>query len=391
MRGTFGGRHILLVDDESLFLRSTARALEHEFPGSTVFTAANGELALEVLGREHLDVLITDLHMPVLDGYGLLARLASDGPDVPVIVTTAYSSEGARSLVSDEMALELLDKPIEFDQLAHCIRRVLTALDEAMPVKHVTLPGFLQLLETERQSCELRTVSPKLGVLRICEGVIVSAEVEHKTGLEAALATLEWQRPRFVVGDLPPEPRRTMTLGISELLFEGARRSDERERNKPRNDDFGFAELITELTDSATPSPPKQTHSPTRSKESNIIMSTVQKTIDAVFDIDGTIAVALVDWDSGMCLGTKGGNSEFNIEVAAAGNTEVVRAKQRVMEDLGVHGSIQDILITLDDQFHIITPISGQTIFIYSAVSKARGNLAMARMKIAAAGKKIRL
>ena len=70
--------------------------------------------------------------------------------------------------------------------------------------------------------------------------------------------------------------------------------------------------------------------------------------------IDGALGVALVDWGSGMSLGTQGGGKYLDLEVAAAGNTEVVRAKMRTMEALRLDDTIEDILITLAKQYHII-------------------------------------
>nr|WP_269326619.1 hypothetical protein [Kineosporia mesophila] len=101
--------------------------------------------------------------------------------------------------------------------------------------------------------------------------------------------------------------------------------------------------------------------------------------------IDGAIGVALVDHTSGMTLGQAGGNT-LNLEVAAAGNTEVVRAKLRTMDALRLRENIEDILITLDTQYHLIrliTDKSGAGLFLYLALDKQRSNLAMARHKLA--------
>ncbi|MEU7738429.1 hypothetical protein AB0B51_36230, partial [Streptomyces griseus] len=75
---------------------------------------------------------------------------------------------------------------------------------------------------------------------------------------------------------------------------------------------------------------------------------------DAMSSIEGATGVALVDYTSGMALGTLGGGKDFNLEVAAAGNTDVVRAKLRTMEHLGIKDEIEDILITLGTQYHLI-------------------------------------
>lgn len=98
--------------------------------------------------------------------------------------------------------------------------------------------------------------------------------------------------------------------------------------------------------------------------------------------ISGAIGAALVDWRSGMCLGTEGGGG-LDLNVAAAGNTEVVRAKLNTMKELGLTDTIEDILITLGEQLHIIRPLKKYTnLFLYVAFKKSSANLATARYKL---------
>ncbi|MBE9499948.1 MULTISPECIES: hypothetical protein [Streptomyces] len=106
---------------------------------------------------------------------------------------------------------------------------------------------------------------------------------------------------------------------------------------------------------------------------------------EAMSSIDGTIGVALVDYTSGMALGTIGGGKEFDLEVAAAGNTDVVRSKLRTMEHLGIKDEIEDILITLSKQYHLIRLLrakSGNGLFLYIALDSGKANLAMARHQL---------
>ncbi|MCF3960740.1 hypothetical protein [Streptomyces fuscigenes] len=106
---------------------------------------------------------------------------------------------------------------------------------------------------------------------------------------------------------------------------------------------------------------------------------------EATTSIDGSIGAALVDYTSGMALGTIGGGKDFDLTVAAAGNTDVVRAKVRTMELLGLKDEIEDILITLGSQYHLIRLLKGRGkngLFLYLALDKSRANLAMARHQL---------
>ncbi|MDK1475489.1 hypothetical protein QNO07_19045 [Streptomyces sp. 549] len=107
---------------------------------------------------------------------------------------------------------------------------------------------------------------------------------------------------------------------------------------------------------------------------------------EAMTSIEGVIGVALVDYGSGMALGTLGGGKDLDLNVAAAGNTDVVRAKVRTMEHLGLKDGIEDILITLGGQYHLIRLLKSRDskgLFLYLALDKSRANLAMARHQLA--------
>ena len=113
-------------------------------------------------------------------------------------------------------------------------------------------------------------------------------------------------------------------------------------------------------------------------------MSSIETALKEAMEIDGAFGVALVDLDSGMALGMIGGG-QIDLEVAAAANTEVVRAKMRAMTALALGESIEDILITLQTQYHLIRLLQrrqGAGLFLYLALDKNRANLALARHRL---------
>jgi hypothetical protein len=114
-------------------------------------------------------------------------------------------------------------------------------------------------------------------------------------------------------------------------------------------------------------------------------MAEMDVALKDAMQIDGAIGVALVDHSSGMALGTVGGGKDLDLTVAAAGNTDVVRAKLRAMEMLNISEKLEDILITLGSQYHLIRPLtsrSGKGLFLYLALNRDRANLAMARHRL---------
>jgi uncharacterized 2Fe-2S/4Fe-4S cluster protein (DUF4445 family) len=109
----------------------------------------------------------------------------------------------------------------------------------------------------------------------------------------------------------------------------------------------------------------------------------IEAALKETMNIDGAVGAALVDWESGMSLGTIGGGKYLDLDVAAAGNTEVIRAKMRTMESLRLDDTIEDILITLNKQYHLIrlskSSRNEQGLFLYLVLDRGKANLALAR------------
>jgi hypothetical protein len=111
-------------------------------------------------------------------------------------------------------------------------------------------------------------------------------------------------------------------------------------------------------------------------------MSNVTESLESLVELAGARSAALVDSNSGMILGHAG--SDVGLEIAAAANTEVVRAQLKSMGNLGSSDTIDDILITLSTQYDIVRPLAANpSIFLYLVMDKNKSNMALARYKVA--------
>jgi len=109
-------------------------------------------------------------------------------------------------------------------------------------------------------------------------------------------------------------------------------------------------------------------------------MNDIRTSVEKAAKINGSLGAALVDFESGMCLATHG-NPGFDLELAAAGNADVVRAKFSIRDKIGVKDALEDILISLTGQYHLIRMV-GKTMFFYVVLDRTKSNLAMARKEM---------
>lgn len=95
-------------------------------------------------------------------------------------------------------------------------------------------------------------------------------------------------------------------------------------------------------------------------------------------EIPGFVAASLVDLDSGMTLAVRSNRTDFDLAVASAYNSELVKQKQKIMKALNLKTNLEDMILTLGDQIHFIKLV-GTNMFIYLAAERASSNIAIVR------------
>jgi hypothetical protein len=99
-------------------------------------------------------------------------------------------------------------------------------------------------------------------------------------------------------------------------------------------------------------------------------------------DVSGVIATAAVDLESGMTLAAKTNRSDFDLTVASAYNSELVKQKLKIMRALGLKSDLEDMVLTLTDQIHVIKLFPGSAAFLYLAADRGSTNLAILRSAV---------
>jgi Domain of unknown function (DUF4388) len=271
--------------------------------------------------------------------------------------------------------------------------------------RNVPLIDLMRLLEAEGYSSTVVVRKEQFeGRIKFSIGVPIAAVCGPKSAEEAVCEMLAWKNPKIALSPVYTGNKIPITTPLQKLL---------NQHKNPINTDSHQSNLQTILeqaqppTKTAQPAPkgakpktpkstPVQASTPSspinpspinpQPKPHNTLlgetMNNVNEILNQCMQIDGAVGVALADYSSGMALGMLGGGG-LNLEVAAAGNTDVVRSKLRVMKELGLKDEIDDILITLGKQYHLIRllPKAGN-LFVYIALDRSKANLAMARHKL---------
>jgi CheY-like chemotaxis protein len=242
------GKTLLIVDDEPLFTESLSDGLRSLDPTLRVVIAENGLVAKNALENESVDLVLTDLMMPVMDGWDLLSYLRQKAPNLPVLVVTAFGTPDVTERLRALGIGDVIEKPVDFGDLSTQIATLLesggsTVLGRGQLAGHLRAFSpfeMVQLLCDMRKAgvLELRRIDGAVATCTLRDGGIAAAECGHLRGREAMLTLLWWKQGSFLFRDGETTSTDEL-LRVPEVLMQAVRLADETERRKglvPRRD-----------------------------------------------------------------------------------------------------------------------------------------------------------
>jgi DNA-binding response OmpR family regulator/predicted regulator of Ras-like GTPase activity (Roadblock/LC7/MglB family) len=220
---------VLIVDDDESFLLSLIDGFKSYEDQFGIVTAHNGEEAVAILDEQEIHLVLTDLKMPKMDGFALVAHLSAHHPDLPVIVMTAFGTPDMEANLKEIGAFQYIEKPIDFNLLVTKILKGLEGRSKGF-ITGVSLGSFLQLLELDKKTCTLTVRSGKnQGTMYFKNGELMDADTNDLHGVDAAFEIINWKNVEIILANSCDVTEQKIAESLGYILLEGSRRKDERE------------------------------------------------------------------------------------------------------------------------------------------------------------------
>lgn len=311
---------VLIVDDEVRFLQSIEAGLASYSDRFKVLTAINGRSAMEILATEKIDLLVTDLRMPEMDGFALLAQISVAYPFMPAIVMTAFATPEIEERINITGTSKLLEKPVELERLAEAIIEGLQQEGKEGAVAGFSLANFLQLLSLEEKTCLLNVRNDRIdGYIYLDQGEIAAAVAGTIKGEEALFILLACENVRIIFKKLPLKKiAKVINKPLMSLLMEGMSRIDEaRHHNTDTQQEDNDPQLSTNDT----------SERPNQLSDGGEIMSKLEDTLNKLRDIEGFMAAGVFT-PNGEMAGQVSTTSLKLAEIGSLANDVLLKAQK---------------------------------------------------------------
>ena len=390
---------VLIVDDEESFVASLAAGLAEYSADFFVLTANSGNQAIQILESTGVDLVVSDIRMPELDGFELLAYMSTHFPSMPTILMSSYGSPVIKERLDTLGAFKFFEKPVNFRELADAILAGLKPDAKGGSVKGISLTGFLQLIEMEQYTCLLEVRSEEKeekGFFYFNKGSLFDAVFDSKKGEDAALEMIGWDKVEINFKNLPKKKvKKRINSKIMSLLMEGLRLKDELvekdEENLPEREnitEISEIDLLTEENEdggenaylaskSMEGSEPETSIDGLKNGDVQISQRTSTDVLQEIRQIAGVSAVVIVAKD-GFIIESAGTLGNIDMDMVGASVGIVLNGAEKMRHELDLAG-FQGLTLESDDAMIMCTPVGDALLVVLSPDSKKLG---MIRLRI---------
>ncbi len=374
---------VLIVDDEEQLLLTMQAGFEPYRERFEVLTARHGKEACALLAATQVNLVVTDLKMPEMDGFELLAFLQNNFPEIPAIVMTAFATPEIENRLDQSGLIRMLEKPVDFDELTQLILGLLEHDTAGGVLTGISLPSFLQLIEMERNTCLMEIKGPDgvQGLLYFNEGALCDAVLGKLAGEEAALVILALDNVKISFRSLPAKKlKRRITTHLMNLLMESARIKDERM----------LAQESEKSAAAASADSPSKDGSAGTSAKGDDKMASIKEVLEKFKSVDGFQAVGAFSPNGEMVAECNAAGVNLT-ELGALANDVLLKAQKTTeMMNVGrgqlVHVEAPKahvICRCLNEATDFATTSSGRAHVHMVLILGKDGNVAMGKMKVA--------
>jgi len=226
-------RNVLIVDDDRILRNLIAKKCAKYKTRFTPLLAGDGIEALDILKEKSISLIITDLQMPNMDGFELIAHLTESYPDIPVIILTGYKAPTWKKQILQKDASGYIEKPFVVEDLVETIRDSIEKEAEGGLLHTVSLEMFVQLIDIDSRTCTIRVVekaTQREGGLFFKDGILMDARIGEVRGKKAACDILTWNDVVLLLQDSCPIKERMITADLRAILMDAMNLRDPAEK-----------------------------------------------------------------------------------------------------------------------------------------------------------------
>ncbi len=343
---------VLIVDDDLEFLNILKKDLEKYNAQFEVLTARDGAEAIEVLRKEPVSVLVTDLVMPNVDGLELLGHMTKNHPTTLCIVMTESGSPQIKKEVNQRDILRYIEKPFDFKELAAEIMEGLDRRDEDGFLRRgVFLGSFLQLIEIKEKTCllEVHCGNKGKGLFYFNKGVLYDAICNDLKGEAAVIKMIRWDNVEIDFKSAPNKKiAKRIKKGLEGLIMEAARLEDESSVEEERGPhEMGEMEAIVNslLREEETTGSEKAEEEPNLKPKKEELFMALEGIIKELVGISGCLAAGIMNF-TGEVLASESNDQNIDLNLMGATFNDIFREAHTACKKIGLEACREALIQT---------------------------------------------